>query len=122
MSVRTTGGADHHPEDGQPHEMVKNGKTLYWCARCRQWNPNHATNTHVSCSELIERKAQELLQQQGVTIPPSANASICTPPSLASTASSLTTNESTPSISAYTVQLLSALCRQVFQSHFKKTE
>jgi GAG-pre-integrase domain/Zinc knuckle len=34
------------PKPGQPEVMIRNGKTFYWCAKCKRWSTTHGTNTH----------------------------------------------------------------------------
>ena len=34
------------PKDGETEILVRNGKTFYWCARCKRWTTTHSTATH----------------------------------------------------------------------------
>ena len=105
------------PTDGQSEEVVRNGKHLFWCAKCRRWNPTHKTTDHVSKKDLLLRQAQELLQQQAQ--PPTTTSVNSVTPSVNSdnTAPTLSSNGAMANISAYN---LSNLRRAQFQSHFKK--
>ena len=35
------------PAPGQQKVMQRNGKTYYWCEKCKRWNTTHKTETHV---------------------------------------------------------------------------